>query len=146
MRLLHRRTFENYKNWCRKMASADSVSGGSCVPQCGGGGEEMDLAVAFRRGDSQGGVVENNRLIKEVLLWWCVWGEAANMRFMPEFICWVFYGMVQDLAMELILFNGHRRNYLVQVCSVGEVWVCVDRRHSTFAVPCGSMCLWRLCS
>lgn len=28
--------------------------------------------------------------IFEIVLWWCTWGEAGNMRFMPEFISWVF--------------------------------------------------------
>ena len=30
----------------------------------------------------------------EVVLWWCVWGEAANMRFMPEFLSFVFYSLL----------------------------------------------------
>lgn len=99
---------------------------GSCTPQFGSA-EEMTAPTAFCRGDSQGNVVENARLIQEVMLWWCVWGEAANMRFMPEFVCWVFYGMVQDLAMDLRFFDRHKRNYLVQVKHLQRMWPFLQR-------------------
>ena len=42
---------------------------------------------------------------------WCVWGEAGNMRFMPEFLSWVYHQFVT----ELVLGTGGQRK---------EAWRC----------------------
>ena len=97
---LHQRTFKSYKNWATKMA-------------------ELSRSQAF--GVQREDTVE--RQIHEIMLWWCVpavtsrrrsrlalrsrrhliarlvrgrcvWGEAGNMRFMPEFISFVFHEFV----------------------------------------------------
>ena len=56
--------------------------------------------------------------IYEIMLWWCVWGEAGNMRFMPEFISWVFHEFVHELEVPRTgqqKQDWSRRNYLDQV-------------------------------
>lgn len=75
VKALHHHTLSSYENWARNM-------------------QNMKISDAYaRRGDEDSGI--STRLY-EVVLWWCIWGEAANMRFMPEFLSWVFWSLVQN--------------------------------------------------
>ena len=122
---LHKRTFESYRNWCKRMVSRH---GGGCTPEfCHDADDAMHAETAFCRAaadtqmygadGTQVPIIGNQRKMNEIVLWWCVWGEAGNMRFMPEFISWVFYGLVSDLGRPTQYFPdaAKRRNYLVQV-------------------------------
>ena len=120
--VLHQRTFRSYKNWATKMAG-------------------LNRATAF--GEAQRSPDSVERKIHEIMLWWCVpavtsrrrsrlalrsrrhliarlvrgrcvWGEAGNMRFMPEFISFVFHEfVVRPHAQSLSARAGlHRRSPL----------------------------------
>jgi hypothetical protein len=42
-------------------------------------------------------IEEQNRLMTDTCLWWLLWGEAANLRFMPELISFMFYTAKNDM-------------------------------------------------
>ena len=74
VKALHHHTLSSYENWAMKM-------------------HELKRADAYgRAGDED---PDTRTLMYEVVLWWCIWGEAANMRFIPEFLSWVFWSLVQ---------------------------------------------------
>lgn len=66
----HKDLLANYIDWCKFLA----------VPT-------ETLATAF--GECPAGVAA-----AEQALYLLIWGEAANMRFTPEFLCWVYHKMV----------------------------------------------------
>jgi hypothetical protein len=41
--------------------------------------------------------LDDGTMVMEIVLWWCVWGEAANLRFMPECISYIFYLAKNDV-------------------------------------------------
>ena len=43
--------------------------------------------------------------LNNIALWWSIWGEAANLRFMPECLCFLFY----LCARQLRLYPGQQR-------------------------------------
>eukprot|EP01043_Picozoa_sp_COSAG02_P033360 COSAG02_NODE_2272_length_9263_cov_212.913902_3_plen_466_part_00 len=71
---LHHHTLSSYENWAMNMHA-------------------LRRANAYGRSDD--GDPGTQTQIYEVVLWWCIWGEAANMRFIPEFLSWVFWSLVQ---------------------------------------------------
>jgi hypothetical protein len=85
---LHNRTFGDddkeekggsYRGWCRMMRIKE------------------DLFLP----DTEDGAAYESTKIKEIVLWWCIWGEAANLRFMPECLSYIFYLAKTD-------FSDHR--------------------------------------
>lgn len=92
--ILHQMQLKSYKNWAKKMVG---------IPREEALSKNLD---------------STHKKIHEIMLWWCVWGEAGNMRFMPEFISWVFHTFVRELK---VPHSGQRheawerRNYLDQV-------------------------------
>jgi hypothetical protein len=70
---LHRHTLSSFKKWAVDM---------------------QGLEDPYLRGDPNGEGTQQQKLF-EVTLWWCVWGEAGNMRFMPEFLAWVVHALLQ---------------------------------------------------
>ena len=122
--VLHQRTFKSYKNWATKMA-------------------ELSRSQAF--GVQREDTVE--RQIHEIMLWWCVpalasrrrsrlalgsrhsissrrlvrgrcvWGEAGNMRFMPEFISWVFHEFVVRAHAQSLSARAGSRSRLAQAAA-----------------------------
>ncbi|MCL7034671.1 hypothetical protein MKW94_025146, partial [Papaver nudicaule] len=48
--------------------------------------------------------VNKDRKLFLISLYFCVWGEAANVRFLPECICYIFHHMAKEL--NEILDNG----------------------------------------
>ena len=73
VKALHHHTLSSYEKWATNM-------------------QKMKISDAYgRRGDA-----DTSTRLYEVVLWWCIWGEAANMRFTPEFLSWVFWSLVQN--------------------------------------------------
>lgn len=92
--LMHQLQLKSYKNWATKMVGLPKEQALSPSP------------------DSM------SKYIHEIVLWWCVWGEAGNMRFMPEFISWIFYTFVRELKVPHTgqrRSSWERRDYLEQV-------------------------------
>ncbi len=73
---LHHHTLSSFENWAEKMHKLKDAYG---------------RADDGRADDER---VDPRTQMFEVVLWWCIWGEAANMRFIPEFLSWVFWSLV----------------------------------------------------
>eukprot|EP00250_Pteridium_aquilinum_P011202 c19900_g2_i1 orf=287-6166(-) len=67
------RLFKNYKNWCRFL------------------GRENNLKLPSIQQETQ------QRKILYIGLFLLIWGEAANLRFMPESLCYIFHQMAGEL-------------------------------------------------
>lgn len=90
---LYDKTFSSYKTWVAMMPSVR--------------GAEYERLADMRLGaETEDG---RRELVKNIVLWWCIWGEAANLRFMPELISWLYYKLAQGTPQ---LPNP---SYLVQV-------------------------------
>uniref|UniRef100_A0A7S1UZ62 1,3-beta-glucan synthase n=2 Tax=Grammatophora oceanica TaxID=210454 RepID=A0A7S1UZ62_9STRA len=72
---LHAKVFSNYMKWCRAM---------SCPPNFSKMNTSMSAppAVASR--------------VVDLVLWFCVWGEAANLRHMPECLWFLYHKMMEE--------------------------------------------------
>ncbi|CAN0431472.1 unnamed protein product, partial [Ectocarpus sp. 12 AP-2014] len=52
-------------------------------------------------GDSGRDKLEEDALMMDLMLWLCMWGEAGNLRHMPECLCFLFHKMMQhNMAMK----------------------------------------------
>ncbi|DAZ92454.1 TPA: hypothetical protein N0F65_000238 [Lagenidium giganteum] len=78
---VQRKLFKNYLNWC------DFVG----VPE-----HEVHVELDERK-----------QLLRErqIALWLLIWGESANVRFMPECLCFIYHNMAQGLD-EVDLIHG----------------------------------------
>ncbi|XP_010530602.1 PREDICTED: callose synthase 5 [Tarenaya hassleriana] len=65
--------FKNYKNWCKFLGRKHSLK----LPQ---GAQDVQ-----------------QRKILYMGLYLLIWGEAANVRFMPECLCYIFHNMAYEL-------------------------------------------------
>jgi hypothetical protein len=63
---LYNRTFSSYGKWMKMMPSEKQAWEA-----------QLNLGV--------------NKMLERIMLWWCMWGECANLRFMPELLSWAFY-------------------------------------------------------
>nr|XP_004236315.1 callose synthase 10 [Solanum lycopersicum] len=59
--------------------------------------------------------INRDRKLFLVSLYFCIWGEAANVRFLPECICYIFHHMAREL--DAILDHGEARP---APCCLGE--------------------------
>lgn len=75
---LHASTLASFKKWARihRLPSGDTQ-------------------LFFRNEDAAAAGPGRQLQLFEIVLWWCIWGEASNMRFMPEFLSWVFYRLIR---------------------------------------------------
>lgn len=39
--------------------------------------------------------VQEDALVVDLMLWLCTWGEAGNLRHMPECLCFLYHKMMQ---------------------------------------------------
>ncbi|ETP12065.1 hypothetical protein F441_12495 [Phytophthora nicotianae CJ01A1] len=68
---VHKKFFRNYVAWCKFLRTA---------PRCSDPEKE-----------------NTSRMEKELALFLLLWGEAGNLRFMPECICFLYYNMATKL-------------------------------------------------
>ncbi|GFQ05882.1 callose synthase 7 [Phtheirospermum japonicum] len=66
------KTFKNYRSWCKYLH----------IPQ------NLECPLGDRRQQSQ---------LLYIALFLLIWGEASNIRFMPECICYIFHRMAHDM-------------------------------------------------
>jgi callose synthase len=69
---IHKRMFYNYRQWCEKLGVPPLLL--------------KDISP----------VKAHNVLIEDMLLFLLIWGEAANLRHMPECLCFLFHKMVDE--------------------------------------------------
>ncbi|KAG5186996.1 1,3-beta-glucan synthase component-domain-containing protein [Tribonema minus] len=126
---LHARLFENYRGWCKTLNVQPKFT-----PTRGGG--------ARRGGSSSGGggsafatptnqQDEVSSLMTDVMLYMCVWGEAANLRHMPESLCFLYHKMMQEFLVhrdatgeQAALYAGYFLDHVVT-----PIWEVVLRHH-----------------
>jgi callose synthase len=74
---LHRKIFENYRGWCKNLNVAPKF-----MPVLGGSSAEETAEVQAKMSD--------------IMLFMCIWGESANLRHMPECLCFLYHKMMQE--------------------------------------------------
>ncbi|XP_024540407.1 callose synthase 3 isoform X3 [Selaginella moellendorffii] len=72
--IVMKRMFKNYRTWCKFLGRSDKLE----LP-------EIQLEV-------------QQRMILYMALYLLIWGEAANVRFMPECLCYIFHHMASELS------------------------------------------------
>ncbi|KAK7272375.1 hypothetical protein RJT34_28919 [Clitoria ternatea] len=82
LRSFHSKLFRNYTTWCSFLSTKPSLS----------------LSDHPSSDD-------HRRELLYVSLYLLIWGEAANLRFLPECICYIFHHMAMEL--NSILYNNH---------------------------------------
>lgn len=81
---LHSQLFENYKSWCTRLGTTPCFSGKLPTVSQAGGRRIVTSDATFRSE------------VTDVMLFLLIWGEAANLRHMPESLCFLFHKMMQD--------------------------------------------------
>ncbi|XP_051127343.1 callose synthase 5-like isoform X2 [Andrographis paniculata] len=71
---LMKKLFKNYKTWCRYLGTTHNLR----LPK----GSQMEV---------------QQRKLLYIGLFLLIWGEAANVRFMPECLCYIFHNMAYEL-------------------------------------------------
>ncbi len=101
---LHAKVFSNYMKWCRSMGILPNfakMSSASSAPP----------AVASR--------------VVDLVLFFCVWGEACNIRHMPECLWFIYHKMMEEYILSegytqtRSLYAGHFvDNVVAPICDV----------------------------
>ncbi len=74
---------------------------------------------------------ETDALLLDTLLYLCIWGEAANLRHMPECLCFLYHKTMQDLASRragkdgISLYAGHFLDHVIT-----PIWETALNNHS----------------
>lgn len=74
LRRFRKKLLKNYTNWCSYL------------------GKKSNIWISDRRGTS-----DQRRELLYVSLYLLIWGEAANLRFIPECLCYIFHHMTMEL-------------------------------------------------
>ncbi|KAK4280147.1 hypothetical protein QN277_011807 [Acacia crassicarpa] len=74
LRRFRKKLLKNYTNWCSYL------------------GKKSNIWISDRRGAS-----DQQRELLYVSLYLLIWGEAANLRFVPECLCYIFHHMAMEL-------------------------------------------------
>ncbi|XP_042393407.1 callose synthase 10 isoform X2 [Zingiber officinale] len=88
-----RKVLDNYIQWCRYLR----------------------FRVAWNSLEA----LNKNRKIILISLYYLIWGEAANVRFLPECICYIFHNMAKEL--DAILDSHEASSAKSCICSDGSV-------------------------
>ncbi|KAL5221287.1 hypothetical protein ABZP36_026000 [Zizania latifolia] len=82
---IRKKLLRNYTSWCAYLGQKPYIRLTS-----GGGGRR-------RTGTAQGVGHDIRKELMYTALYLLIWGEAANLRFMPECLCYIFHYMALDL-------------------------------------------------
>lgn len=63
--------------------------------------------------------INRDRKLFLISLYFCIWGEAANVRFLPECICYIFHNMAREL--DTILDHGDATNAANRTSESGSI-------------------------
>lgn len=78
---LHMRMFLNYRNWVKRMETESLIVPNKLAGENGTSGTKNYLATSNR----------TVLYIRDILLFLYVWGEAANLRHLPECLCFLYH-------------------------------------------------------
>ncbi|GAV70420.1 Glucan_synthase domain-containing protein/FKS1_dom1 domain-containing protein [Cephalotus follicularis] len=76
LRRFRRKLLKNYTNWCSYL------------------GKKSNIWISDRRSERAN---DHRRELLYVSLYLLIWGESANLRFMPECICFIYHNMAMEL-------------------------------------------------
>lgn len=99
---LHAKVFKNYRKWCHAVGVAPVYSKMSSLGGGGGGGPP---AVVSR--------------VVDLVLFFCIWGEAANLRHTSECLWFLYHKMMEEYAgcegytQTRSLYAGHFTDFVV---------------------------------
>ncbi|KAF5726381.1 Callose synthase 12 [Tripterygium wilfordii] len=79
LRRFRRKLLGNYTSWCSYI------------------GKKSNIWISDNRGGHQQSASDQQRELLYVALYLLIWGEAANLRFMPECLCYIFHHMAMEL-------------------------------------------------
>lgn len=104
--LLHQKVFANYYKWCQSMGVKPNLWGMN-TPRVERHRDPGDLAF-------------------DLVLFFCIWGEGANIRHMPECLCFLYHKMMEQYVtcgeynrQKHVLHAGHYLDHVVApICSV----------------------------
>ncbi|CAM9568890.1 unnamed protein product [Chrysoparadoxa australica] len=109
---LHDKLFENYKLWCETMHITPRFL---VFPNTGRGYNEP---------------AEVQAKMIDIMLWMCIWGEASNLRHIPECLCFLYHKMMQEFevhggaAGESSLYAGFFLDHVVT-----PIWEVIVKSH-----------------
>ena len=95
--LLKDETFKTYNNWCDKMG----VAGDRRFLKVARASQLQATRKNWDAEPEHGGLSDADRLelagdlLIDIALWWLLWGEASNLRFTPELLCFVHFHCVR---------------------------------------------------
>ncbi|CAN0381419.1 unnamed protein product, partial [Phaeothamnion confervicola] len=108
---LHEKLFNNYHGWCDSMSVTPQFA-----PVRGGGGGGVSGAER----------AEQEALVTDIILWLCIWGEASNLKHMPECLCFLYHKMMQEFVAygvsESTLYAGYFLDHVIT-----PIWLVVER-------------------
>ena len=96
-RRVHAKLFTNYRKWCDRMGVAPRL----CILQAPArnGLYPHDTSPSYA-----------GSYIADILLYFLVWGEAANLRHMPEAICFLYHKCQQE-STQFAALSKHEEIY-----------------------------------
>ncbi|RHY30708.1 hypothetical protein DYB32_004084 [Aphanomyces invadans] len=98
VRLLHDKLFGNYKEWCAFVGAKP---------------------VAYAQ--TQGGTPLTSVLHMDLMLYFLIWGESANLRHMPECLCYLYHQMMSTLIKEALHSEGRPAGWFLNAV-LRPVW------------------------
>lgn len=108
---LHQKTLENYRRW-EKYVDLQECNGRDTNLDGGDFESESQISLSALSGSAweffgmwgfSSQMNERswvcNAQLHHLLLWYLIWGEASNLRFTPELLCFLFYCMSNALVL-----------------------------------------------
>ena len=94
---LHEKFYANYEDWCNHLgiASLNAKSMGSIVRSSADKAMKNGLSSTFKK-----------MLIQEICLFLLIWGESANLRHIPECLCFLTHKLLEEIR----IFSATRQN------------------------------------
>ena len=101
---LHAKVFENYENWVRRLGLLPRVDEKPTGVQMEDGLPYLflanyDVTISDFASLDEGYAWVHNAQLQRLTLYSLLHGEAANLRHLPECLCYVFYGMAHSLVL-----------------------------------------------
>ena len=116
IRALHDKVFSNYMKWCHYLGVRPHFAGiASVVPSVRktGMAEQQEQPISS----------SDTTLVVDLVLFFCIWGEAGNIRHMPECVWFLYHKMMEEYSNSMLqdppplsprsLYAGHFLDYVV---------------------------------
>lgn len=93
---LHARMFFNYRLWCERMSVSPAITANGLEAPLPAPVSSSSLASrkapgSFALNGTDAPPLGYHNYLKELLLWLFIWGEAGNLKHLPECLCYLFH-------------------------------------------------------